>query len=529
MDITYYIFYHNEEKVKDIRNEINDSRFVFVNLNQLKIPDHLIIEDMPAHLNRALFSEYLGLMSITPQTDLTACFTYSIPKKFSAEWADYTGCHNLFLPEIKFQSLTGAKFDIDCLYAPEFSDPSRDFPDVIRDIHTNFAINENNIPKKGPYKGSFVVDTRVFYDFQKWFETVARHVMRSYPYSNWGKNNSIFSLSAIGNKSDEEIKIDKFRHGIGDILERAVAYYFGQRYDANKMIKLGDHLYYSRRSDILFELLSRQKRDNRVIVVFSSSMYLDIIRNWLLAVNRLGIHNYLVVSLDKKAYSFMKINNIPSLLMEYNSDNFDIWTKRLALFGEINDLGVNFFHSDADAVWLRDPLERYFADNETDLIISQGTVWPHDIHAKWGFVLCCGLFYVKSSPKMGDFFKAMLDELAGNKDDQASLNRIIDRDDIVWQIDEPYDNFYNGKKFLCSRRSIIGVGKTLRIKVLPHHLFQRVYTKNQDPYVVHPLAAKHSSDTKQALKNAGCYLLEDERTLWRAVSGRIKSMFSKTA
>ena len=50
---------------------------------------------------------------------------------------------------------------------------------------------------------------------------------------------------------------------------------------------------------------------------------------------------------------------------------------------------IDFVHSDADAVWLKNPLIS-FGKTAFDLLASQGTIWPLDVFEQWRFVLCCG-------------------------------------------------------------------------------------------------------------------------------------------
>jgi hypothetical protein len=170
-------------------------------------------------------------------------------------------------------------------------------------------------------------------------------------------------------------------------------------------------------------------------------------------------------------------------------------------------MGVDFIHSDADAVWLRNPLDRFFADRDADLIVSQGTAWPHDVHARWGLVLCCGLFYVHASKKMSAFMAEMLRDMRTSRDDQVSFNRVVASDEVEWEIHEPYRMAFKTRTFTCSRQVIEGRGKHLRIRVLPHHLFQRMHMPGEPAYVKHVFSEKTAESTKEMLERTGCYLL----------------------
>lgn len=525
MEISFYIFYHDASKIAEFSHLFDDERFNFINLNELDLPDSMRVRELPEKVNKALYSEYLGLLKIKPKSRIVGFFTYSIPKKYSRTWAQYTGCYNLFLPEIKFDLLTDCYFDKQKIYAVEFNDPLNCFREIIKEIHRKFKVGTREISKRGPYKGSFIIETNKFLSFQKWFEGVIQFVVSNYSCKNWHNLNSQFSLSDIANKSEEEKETDKLRHGIGDILERSVAYYFAQSFDENEKIKLGEYLYECNRSRHLKQVLSQHSSNNLVIIVFANFKYLQILKNWLFSIKKLNINNFLVISLDKKLYNYLNTNDIPTYYVDSNDNLSDLWLQRVLLFKQIINLGFNFIHSDADAVWLRNPIDSFFSSTDCDMIFSQGTIWPRDIYYKWGFVLCCGLFYIKASKKMGAFLSKVVDDVKTSKDDQISFNRVIYHSKISWNISAQYENRYRKFKIISSREIIIGSDGLLRVDVLPHHLFQRILIRNEKPYVVHPLSEKTSDSTKKVLKKASCYFIKEDHKLLKRCKHFIKRIY----
>jgi len=242
--ISIYIFYHNKDQLERVIGGVaEDPRFRFIDLNSLSIPDALRIEELDEFRNRALFSEYLGLLSINAdEPGLVGLFTYSIPLKFCKEWAYRTGHPNIFLPEITFDAIAQATYQIDHLYAVEYQKPWIKHPNEIALIHKKFRVGSEQVSPFGPYKASIIVNSQIFSEFLLWFKEVCHFLVSNIDWRIATGGNSLFSASAHAGKSQAEMEVDKIRHGLGDIMERAFAYYFAQRFPERKKYRLGQHL-----------------------------------------------------------------------------------------------------------------------------------------------------------------------------------------------------------------------------------------------------------------------------------------------
>ncbi len=254
------------------------------------------------------------------------------------------------------------------------------------------------------------------------------------------------------------------------------------------------------------------------IIAFADSRYLTVLMNWLVALAASGIDNYLVVALDAPLATFLEERGIPVVLSELRGDLGSLWVRRIEVFAALCAAGIDFVHSDVDAVWLRDPRAAYLEPTAADLVISQGTVWPPDVHQQFGFVLCCGLFRLKSNAHSQRLLAELALHVTGTRDDQVSLNRLIARRAPRWQL-EPKDVYYQelqGQRFLCSRSVISASGSDgTGIALLPHHLFQRLPTASAErPYVLHPLTAKDPDAKLAQFAQCGCLLLRQD---WRHV------------
>lgn len=183
-----------------------------------------------------------------------------------------------------------------------------------------------------------------------------------------------------------------------------------------------------------------------------------------------------------------------------------LWVHRIEVIRAALESGRDVIHSDADAVWLRDPLP-HFAACDSEMVFTQGTVWPSDVHKNHGLVLCCGLFYLASTPAVRGFVKDAARRVALDQDDQTSINRLIDANGVAWKIDAPYRIGFRKQEFLASRqviRSDVATGPS--VAVLPHHLFPRMMDKlAPDTVVAHPLSPKDNAAKIAALSRLGLW------------------------
>jgi hypothetical protein len=262
---------------------------------------------------------------------------------------------------------------------------------------------------------------------------------------------------------------------------------------------------------------ARERAAGRTVVIaFADSRYADVLMNWLVALALQQVDNYLVIALDHELHELLAAHGIPSVLCELNGDLGDLWVERVRVFAALCAAGIDFIHSDVDAIWLRDPRAAYFGASEADLIASQGTVWPNDVHQRFGFVLCCGLFSLRSSAASRQLLAELLPHVATTRDDQVSLNRLLASRQIVWRA-KPEDTYHvtaGPMRFLCSRSLISGHGTDgLRVSVLPHHLFQRLRLPHSDiPFVSHPLTAKEPKAKLDEFARSGCLFIRPD---WR--------------
>ncbi len=487
--VHFNIFYHDPAKLTIETGSLDTELFTFVNLNNLELPPELRIPGLEPEVNRALYAEYLGILSIKPQSEMVGCFTYSIPLKFSTRWAAETGNFKLFLPEIRFGYLTDADYDPGKLYAPEFNDPQHMFAEIMTEIHKNFPAGPCFSP--GPFKGSFIVRSEIFYRFQEWFMRIAAYLVSNHHYEKIIPVTSPFGKSAISGRSEEQLALDKIRSTYGAILERSLAYYLGCAFSPGQKVKLGRHLLVARtENDELLAEAAKNSWRNIIIIAIADSRYAEVVDLWLAKLASLKIDNYIVVASDRKLYDRLKARRINTVYRPFDGDLETFWTYRLEIIYSLIKAGIDVIHSDPDAFWIENPMEEYFSDVPFDILASQGTVHPHDILERWGFVLCCGLIYYRSSTAVLDFFTRLIERSRELKEDQRALNLLLDELGVEWEKKKAdYTLTYNGRDFHCFREILSGQCADMKLGVLPHALFQRYY-EHIKPYVAHLISDK---------------------------------------
>ena len=245
-----------------------------------------------------------------------------------------------------------------------------------------------------------------------------------------------------------------------------------------------------------------------LIVTFVSSPYIPVGRNWVSAVLSVQPEaDILVVALDSETNA--SFDDCPVNVLFRPLDEGDLgalWVHRLDVLIELLDQGTDLIHSDADAVWVKNPLPLMQAAR-ANMVFSQGTVWPADIHSKRGLVLCCGLFYLQNTPDVRDFLVRIGRRVSEERDDQVSINRELD--DIIgkWRVEEPYSIAFRGTRFTASHELISGASKSgLTVAVIPHHIVPRIISAlDEHVMVAHPFSGKTCAEKEKVLSELGLW------------------------
>jgi hypothetical protein len=259
-------------------------------------------------------------------------------------------------------------------------------------------------------------------------------------------------------------------------------------------------------------LTSRSSGAGPLTITFATADFAPLLSNWLVHAARSGEAAPLVVALDGALAEDLVRAGVPVVRHPGVGSLADLWLQRVLFFEYLTLRGVDFIHSDVDAVWLRDPRPLCFANAGLDLVFSQGADYPAEIWRQWGFVLCCGLFAVRASPATAAFFAAVRSVTARVGDDQVVVNHFLAEHGLVWNTEETagYTLVFRDKIVTAWRRMLTGIseGLNLRIGMLPHHLASRIPDAARGAYIRHPIGPGSPKEKAVVLRDAGCWASE---------------------
>lgn len=210
--------------------------------------------------------------------------------------------------------------------------------------------------------------------------------------------------------------------------------------------------------------------DGSIVMVTASSDYTAVLVNWLAAMEKLKLRNWLVVCFDDYVRNFLEERGantcVSCQLGTWHSSIAkreklrQIWTLRVKMLADVVGAGIAVTLSDLDAIWMKDA-HPYM--QSADLVASRGSFppWASEL---WGAAACMGLirFNVGSKHFVRTYF---LREVIDKGDDQIALNLALNKLRVVWGANLTYV----GSTSLVTGETSTG----LKIAMLPHSLFIR--------------------------------------------------------
>ena len=176
------------------------------------------------------------------------------------------------------------------------------------------------------------------------------------------------------------------------------------------------------------------ERDS-VIVTQVAYNYFPIFEIWYRAMQRLGVHNILLIALDpltvEKArsagihYWYLPIFGFQKSVRRL------IWTETLKVRQKILNAGVNYLHSDADAIWQRD-VRAQVLNHKTDFVTSMAQGTPKSALESWGFVMCLGFYFCRSNQRTRAIYDRYIEMTAALGHDQNGLNQLLFEQGLTW-------------------------------------------------------------------------------------------------
>lgn len=247
-----------------------------------------------------------------------------------------------------------------------------------------------------------------------------------------------------------------------------------------------------------------------VVIAFANSRYSALTQNWLWYMKRAEIDDVVICALDDDTFMLAEANGVAAIKFSNTEGLADLWILRSQVFESLARRGVDFIHSDIDALWLRDPRARLLETN-AHLAFSQGTIWPRDIAREWDFVLCCGLFLARATPDVADFFGRVSQRIVYERDDQISINRALRDAGAIWDIGSVGSSRsrceWSGDTFSTFAHPLAGRAGAISLALMPHDEFPRLPRSiDARALVAHPLSPKNAE------AKVNCFI---ELGLWR--------------
>ncbi len=255
-----------------------------------------------------------------------------------------------------------------------------------------------------------------------------------------------------------------------------------------------------------------------LIVVAVSDDYAVFLDNWLRHMERLHISRILVVAMDPALERRLAGSGLHVAPCRFDGSEKDFRLQRSFVWACLSDGGYDIVQSDIDAIWLRSPVPRFLTDPRFDVVFTQGTFHPIPVWEQWGFVLCTGLFSARAGAATRAFFAELCRRADRMRvtDDQETINTMLLELGVTWRTDQVRAGQV---QVLDDRMTVyhdVLVGHCpaldLRIAMLPHHLFPRVPTPGDGPYVKHVLRPEDAAARIQELRDCGCWLVPDARS-----------------
>jgi len=237
--------------------------------------------------------------------------------------------------------------------------------------------------------------------------------------------------------------------------------------------------------------------NDNLIVTQVAINYFPIFEIWYRNMMRLGIRNILLIALDPLAAKRAEERDIPFWYLPIfgfqKSVRRLIWTDTLKVRQKILNLGVNYLHSDADAIWLADARSDVF-DQRADIVSSTALGTPQSALDAWGFVLCLGFYSVRSTEYTRAMYDRYIEYTKSLGHDQNGLNQMLLDYGFEWRLQN--DGFSHGSS---DKLAVSVTALPQRIVARPQKLSEWSTTK-----VLHPVLSASTIAAKIGiLKNFG--------------------------
>jgi hypothetical protein len=250
--------------------------------------------------------------------------------------------------------------------------------------------------------------------------------------------------------------------------------------------------------------------------------------NWVNAMHRIGLRNFLIIAGDIATAHTFDTLGVPNVLAGIDESDFDplfvsatgFTAKGLAVSAFkfpvtrfLLEAGYSVVMSDADAIWLRDPLPYL---RGADVAFQRIVYHPPQITRHWGFAVCGGFLAFRVDQRTLTFLRRCIEVQRAVFCDQIAVNLATLEGDPDWQCEDPewrlpqsgiaYDRSGLEEAFVrCAKSPISGVLQQdgVQLLALPHDKFWRhacVPVSVPETVICHPNSPKDDVEKMAILR-----------------------------
>ena len=195
-------------------------------------------------------------------------------------------------------------------------------------------------------------------------------------------------------------------------------------------------------------LAARASPDGKtVVLVFGTIDFLALLQNWACHALALGIRWFVLVAMDGATHA--RLSAAPSKLRIHalllprvrngnvNLTKFNVIGERQVFGLSVLEQGFNVLHSDADALWIKDPFPLL---SNGDVVAER--IWgkPLSVVKEWGAAICTGFYFLRSTPPVLALARAVRTEVARKRrrqprwqaSDQFYINHVLSTYGVRW-------------------------------------------------------------------------------------------------
>lgn len=260
------------------------------------------------------------------------------------------------------------------------------------------------------------------------------------------------------------------------------------------------------------------RSDPAVVLQVVSTAYLELELNFIYHMelhSTFSRDNLLIICLDEESSAFLKSQlGIRCAEYHYEGDAMarkDIWALRTLVASCLLRAGHDMLLSDADAIWLKDPIEymSLVGAKYSNVVASRGSNPKHLGHA-WGSTLCFGFILFRAGGAgMSTLINTVRQDAARLGNDQWAINEALNDFGIAW---DPESDM------VLDHSTRVGRGTVERLRdsdgefvvtLLPHSTFTRRCGKtplSNDTVVAHCHSPEKGESMERWMKQSNLWV-----------------------